>query len=325
MKKRADGRYQKKITVNGKSKFIYGKTQKEVTEKIINLKERELVGEKYKDVASSWWIEQIEEKVSAGKMSPQTKRRYEYPYNCAMSKFGNMKIKNISSDMIDKYIKSYVLLGKAKKTVKGHLSILNQIFNYAYVHDYIEKNPCDKISADGVAAKERELPGEDTGLRKGEALALTWDDIDYEKKSINVNKNLYYIHNKGEIKSPKTNAGIRQVILLPNIENILKSELIKNNSKYVFCNDDGEMLHGSNYNRLWKKYKTESGISGISAHSLRHAYCTILYDAGIDIKSAQSLMGHASEKMTRDIYTHISNYREQETRNKLIDFVTTKF
>lgn len=72
----------------------------------------------------------------------------------------------------------------------------------------------------------------------------------------------------------------------------------------------------TNYRLAWDRYKKLSGVQ-ISPHELRHAYATTLYDAGIDVKAAQELLGHSTVAMTQDIYTHISQQRREDTRRKL--------
>lgn len=70
------------------------------------------------------------------------------------------------------------------------------------------------------------------------------------------------------------------------------------------------------FQRQWKLYQKESGVSA-TPHQLRHAYATILFEAGLDDKDAQELLGHANISTTRDIYTHITNKHREETAKKL--------
>lgn len=72
----------------------------------------------------------------------------------------------------------------------------------------------------------------------------------------------------------------------------------------------------------FKKYQKETGLE-ITPHNLRHGYATILYDAGIDIKTAQRLLGHANYQITMDTYTHISISRAQKDAEKLNEFTQT--
>ena len=75
------------------------------------------------------------------------------------------------------------------------------------------------------------------------------------------------------------------------------------------------MTEGQARNK-WKDYLAATGLQ-ITPHQLRHAYATILFDAGIDDKDAQELLGHANISTTRDIYTHISKSRFEKTAQKL--------
>ncbi|MBQ7816775.1 MAG: tyrosine-type recombinase/integrase [Oscillospiraceae bacterium] len=84
---------------------------------------------------------------------------------------------------------------------------------------------------------------------------------------------------------------------------------------YIFSKDGSSPFVESTFKRAWKKYTEETGITA-TPHQLRHAYATMLYEAGIDEKLAQELMGHADITTTRNIYTHI--------RLSRIDFAATK-
>ena len=160
-----------------------------------------------------------------------------------------------------------------------------------------------------------------TGLRKSEALALQWRDIDFENKRIYVYKSLYYISNSPHIKkNTKTKSGERYVILL----DCLADQLLPVQGKpeeYVF-NKNGNLLDKSYYTRMWEKYKKESGVN-TSTHALRHSYATLLFEAGISEKDSQTLLGHSNISTTYDIYTHIRKKRMDDTRNKLNEYMQT--
>ena len=169
-----------------------------------------------------------------------------------------------------------------------------------------------------------------TGLRKGEALALIFNDIDMDNKVIHVNKTLVYKGSQGFIKPcTKTEAGMRDV----NILSVLLPKLPKGKPDTpVFANTNGEYITNSQYSRMWNKYLKDSGIKDIldttgttlCAHQLRHAFATILYEAEIPVKDAQELMGHADIQTTHKIYTHISEKRRQITVDKLEDFLSNQ-
>lgn len=160
-----------------------------------------------------------------------------------------------------------------------------------------------------------------TGCRRGEALALQWKDIDFKKNTITVNKSVNYNgdNQNTPIISPhtKSEAGMRTVVMLDCLKNRLQS-IKQEPEKYIFGGDTPPTKTALRHK--WKKYLKETGLS-ITPHQLRHAYATILYDAGIDVKSAQELMGHSNISLTQNIYTHISKSRREQTAESLNEYV----
>ena len=212
------------------------------------------------------------------------------------------------------------------------------IFTYAAVHDIILSNPAEQVSVPrGLKKTSRRAPTEEeieivkanvnkpfglfyffilyTGCRRGEALAIQFKDIDRENKVIHITKSLYHKSTRPEIKTPKTDAGKRDVPLL----DILADQLPEGKpNDFLFGGE--KPIYSTKVQRLLKAYQKETGLE-ITPHYLRHGYATILYDAGIDIKTAQGLLGHADFQMTMGTYTHISASRAQKDAKKLNDFV----
>lgn len=343
MKRRNDGRWVKKKTINGKQVFFYStaKTEraaeKDIENQMLEYKEKEEKGFTFKQVAEEW-IKRHEQEVSNS-----TVKRYKPCIDRAIERFGDLSIKQIKTLDIDAYIKEFATLYPKVKTVKMQRSVINLILKYAILKGYSTENPCQYVPLPkNLSQKRRELPEDDeikkvkssvkctfglfaylilyTGLRRGEALALTYGDIDRKNDIIHVTKSLIHDSNKPIITKPKTEAGVRDVIL----PKVLKRELPKGKANaLLFPNEKGEYLHQSNFNRLWKKYKEESGVT-ITPHQLRHAYATMLYEAEIDEKDAQELMGHANITLTRDIYTHISKSRLKLSDKKLNEFLSSR-
>ena len=162
------------------------------------------------------------------------------------------------------------------------------------------------------------------GLRRGELCALTWNDIDFKKNTITVNKAINF-KNDGKIKPPKTNAGFRIIPMPELLANYLKT--LPQNSLQV-VNKNGVPFTNSTWNSNWKNYistiKNKYNLSDFetSAHCLRHTYCTILYEAGVDVLTAKELMGHADISTTMGIYTHLRQEREQKSIVKLDNYLS---
>ena len=167
------------------------------------------------------------------------------------------------------------------------------------------------------------------GLRRGELIALTWNDIDIKKKCITVNKAVIFCDNKALTQSPKTEAGVRDIPFPDNILDAIKTAKKSAQTVMVCPAADGQMMSLSAFQKAWKSYmhylNIKAGgldasrsrpkltvIDNLTPHMLRHTYATILYNAGVDVKSAQRFLGHADINVTLKIYTHLSDQKEQD-------------
>ncbi len=182
------------------------------------------------------------------------------------------------------------------------------------------------------------------GLRRGETVPLTWGDIDFEQAILTVNKAVEYISNQPHIKSTKTKAGVRHVPIPPDFLEILKQRkrIRKENDEHlILYNRDGHMMTEIKLKNLWRSvcraWELQLGAQtyrnritrhaldqDITPHYLRHTYCTDLRRAGIDLKTAQALMGHADIRTTANIYNHFDQSDAVKAGEKLYS-VSTSF
>lgn len=265
---------------------------------------------------------------------------YTAPLKTAKRYFILDNIEDITHLKIKSYMEYLVEENYSKKTIKNYRIVLSMIFKYAVVNDIIENNIVSDVSIPkGLKSTRRNPPTEKeiemikksvnndfglfyyfllyTGIRRGEALALTYEDIDWDNELIYINKTLFHKHNQPEIKAPKTESGIRYVPLLKPLKEVLD----KNKKGIIFSNEDGEYLTGSQVETKIKWYRRETGIT-CSPHQLRHEYATILHEADIVDKDAQELLGHAQISTTKDIYMHITPRRLKRTAEKLNEYLS---
>lgn len=174
------------------------------------------------------------------------------------------------------------------------------------------------------------------GLRRGELIALTWRDVNVKAKTITVNKAAFYTGNQPQLKAPKSKAGERTI---PIPDKLLPMLSGRHAASMMVCPSvQGKMMSGEAFRRAWESYwrhlnlqaggsdkkrgKNDANgkptwipavhaIDNITPHMLRHTYATMLYNAGVDVKSAQKFLGHADLNVTLKIYTHLSEEREQ--------------
>jgi len=273
----------------------------------------------------------------------KTAETYKAPLERVKDQFSGMNADEVTAQEVQAFLAELGRKGFSRRSVQMHRDILNMIFNNAIVEGKISANPCMAVSMPrNLPVKKRELPEDDaieavkngldkpfglfaliclyTGLRRGEVLALRYEDIDRLRKIIRVNKAVEFVGNNPHLKAPKTEAGNRTVPLLAP----LAAALPLNRTGLIFPREDGGILTKTQYRKRWAKYCEAIGFE-ITAHQLRHGYATILYEAGVPDKDAQELLGHSSISVTRDVYTHIRQKQRSDTAEKLNDYLSRNF
>lgn len=335
MKKRKDGRYMKMITIDGKRHAFYGKTQSEVYQNIREHESKKEIGRTFSEVADEWQ-EAHEKKVVYSTMAayyPATRRAKEY--------FGDMPLKEITPKMVNTFILSFCQSDPSKKTAYHQLTVVSMILKNGIISGDIDSNPAQYVKLpNGLSKINRELPSDEdletiknslevpfgkfaymilyTGIRRGEALALTYEDIDFDKLTICINKSLAYNKAVPYLKTPKTKSGERSIPLLDPLKILLKNS--DKRSGLIFESSQGGFMPDAQYQRHWEKYQRLTGVS-CTAHQLRHAFATIIFEAGVSSKDAQHLLGHADISTTNNIYTHIREQKQKDTAQKINAYI----
>lgn len=330
---RDDGLMEKQVTISGKRKVFRGRTEREILKKIAAYKGEVERGRPFKEIALEWQREHWAE------IEYNTTKNYNRPFTRAIDHFTDTPIKQITPQDITVYLALLAEDKLAQKTIRACKLVCNLIFNYAILKGEADINPCTYAAMPkGLPKQRRELPTEDeievvknsigctyglfhffilyTGCRKGEALAIKFGDIDRESKIIHINKSMYFEGSTPRVKRPKTSAGTRDIVLL----DILAEKLPEGDTDTYLFFPNNKPDYKTTIDRRIKRWKKETGLT-VTPHQLRHAYATILYEAGIDEKAAQELLGHASIAMTKDIYTHISKSKAASTADQLNNFV----
>lgn len=347
--KRKDGLYSAYITVGKtaegkpKRKYVYGKTKQELENKFLELKilyNKGTVIENdsmtIKQLGELWFKQtQYNNEQSTKKRNRGILENYIYP-NLGHIYVKNLKTHHVQSMIID-------MLADKKDTVRKTLQVIKSILNIAVNNDFVAKNVAQSIKIPTFKSKEKtplsleeQLKIENstnkykdlfvfllyTGLRKGEVAGLTWDDIDFEKNTIRVNKAISFDTNKGSLKGTKTDND-RIIPILDKTRPILESRANNKESKYVFYKQDKGQLSDIAIKRMLESFKKETDVE-FSLHQLRHTFCTMLYYSGISTKKAQQLMGHKSLKVTLEIYTHLDEEQEGNSTQFLNDYLSKR-
>lgn len=346
---RADGRYQGKLLVgvtDGKPKYryVYGKTQKEVNDKLAALRVELGAGvDLTQDRALSYWIDRWLRRTEQTQ-TPEWFCVCEARADLWRERLGRMDVTQITTaDLEDVLLELANRNPKtkkpsAKKTLTEYRNVITRVFDYILQNRVITFNPASFLTVKKDAAKHtrtaisndqirliRETPGEIrlaclimvyAGLRLGELCALTWSDVDLLRRTISVNKSWNFkSHN---VKTPKTAAGVRTV----PIPDLLAQELeTAPRTSLLVCPPRHSPWTTDQWRYAAERYSKSLGFK-IEAHCLRHTYCTILYEAGVDVLSTKELMGHAEIQTTMQIYTHLREEKRESSAAKLNAFLT---
>ena len=346
MKKRSDGRYCKKVTMpNGKTKYLYSsasterEANKDFNRQMLALDTEEKEKSKFCNVSDAWAAEHFP------KLEHNSLKAYKPGLRDVDDYFGEYYIEDIQMHHITAFRDRLIRKGFAFKTIKGRMLVLNLVMQYAQTEKLILVNPCFGVTlprnlpktkrvAQSVDETELVINNTDTpfgvlayfylftGCRRGEALALEPSDIDLKNKTAHIHKTVEWRGSRPYIKDhPKTDAGNRDIPLSDKVIELITPYM---NQEYLFQNEKGELYTNTQVTRGWDKYKKRTGVT-VTPHQLRHGYATMLFDAGIDVKTAQKWLGHADIKTTLDVYTHLSESRQVQATEKLFDYINKNY
>lgn len=174
-----------------------------------------------------------------------------------------------------------------------------------------------------------------TGIRRGELVALTWQDVDFINGTIQINKSIITTSSKGTLqKSPKTETGKRKIalpkitlLLLKEYKSYWAAEKLKRGSAwtsptdYLFFRMDGAVIHPDTINTWLKKLIAENNLPYFTPHSLRHTFATLSLSQGVDVRTLQARTGHSSSNVLLNTYTHYLEEQNQKAADKMNQFL----
>ena len=355
-----------------KPKDIYAKTVKELETKIKNITNELNHGVKANEIIFGDFLRDWLYDVKFIGLKPKTKMLYDsiFRNHIKNNEIYNIKLKSLKVIDVQRYFNKLYQKDVSNSLLSTTNKIIAPCIRYAYNNGYIIKDfsrmysvpkkseTNDKKVKPFTLEEQKEflkaieghrhevlfLVALYTGLREGEILALTWNDIDFIKNTITVSKTVSIVvditkesRSKGYISigTPKTVKGNR-VVPLPDFlvkrlkqyklfkkEESLKIGIQFKESNNLFTTRNGTMLSAVNLQRMFKEILLKASIENRKFHDLRHTYATRLFELGESAKTVQELLGHSSISMTLDIYTHVLKETKETAIEKLDELSKT--
>lgn len=337
--KRWEGRYPVGKKPNGKTKYrsVYGKTLQEVRQKLYPLKAKYQMIQQTQGTAclsfQEWgfqWLRAIQNEVK-----PSTYANYEHKLtHYVLSVIGNYALNELDEESGLELLESLKQRGLKPSTIQVIFRITNQCMHYAIRKELLKINPFSSVKLPKVVqTKDQALTKQEqkklekaastesngwglpvllalhAGLRIGEASALAWSDVDFEKKLIHIKATFQRIQGVWDNKktslvysSSKTTSSIRSIPMSKTLEKALLKHKTKAVGPFVLS----EKQTPSEPRLLtyhFHKIRRKAGLEQVHYHQLRHTFATRCIETNADISSLSSLMGHSSVKLTLDTYT----------------------
>lgn len=286
--------------------------------------------------------------------------------NHILPALGNYKIDKMNVDVCQRHVDEWATKLKKFRMVKSYAA---KVLDFAIKRGYVQANPFalidmpknlkntyidDADAPENFYTKEQvneflKYMGQETnfkaytlfhllaysGMRKGEALALTWKDVNFKENEIRINKalsrgkdNLLYV------KDTKTRTA-RTIKMDPKTMDTLKEWKKQQRQDYlilgfntlqqkqlVFSNDQNEFLQPTKTRKWLEHILTKYQLPKITTHGFRHTHCSILLEAGVGIKEVQDRLGHTDIKTTMNIYAHVSQQAKDGAINKFANYMS---
>lgn len=362
--RRKDGRWTAEISLEGgKSKFLYGKTRKEVQEKL-----KTALYEQQKGVLTTGpqqkvgqFLTQWLEDVHKHSIRPRTYERYEEIIRLhLLPGIGHHQLQKLSPQHLHAFYNKKLEEGLSATTVSSFHNMLHKALETAVRWNLLARNTCDLVSppkgkrfeiqplgmpqihqllavASGHRLEALFILALATGMRRGELLALKWQDIDLQQGILQVRRILTRIPSKlagkgFEEAEPKTDRGRRGIVLpsfavealkdhrVRQLEAALKAGGAWQDHDYVFCTSLGTHLNPTrDVLDVFKSLLEEAKLPHIRFHDLRHSAATMLFAMKVHPKIVQEILGHSQINITMDIYSHVLPTMQEETMKKMND------
>ena len=300
------------------------------------------------------WLDIWLNKYNKHTVKLRTYERYHYIINkhiCPL--IGDYELDDLSCEVLQDYIlekieKGNLKTGKglANNSTVGIANVLKQALKQAKILGYVKENNSTLVKLPTITEKEITVFNEDeqnklvdfclnskksnyigiviclySGIRLGELLALTWNDIDFEKGFMHITKTTYKTKQDGKnvqiIDNPKTKSSNRVIPLPKSLLEILKKYKKNSISQYVISTRSNTIVGTRSYQKTYERILKKLNIPYKNFHSLRHTFATRASEMGMDARTLSEILGHKNPMITLQRYTHSLMSYKMDFMNKL--------
>ena len=300
------------------------------------------------------WLDHWYQDYKKANLRPNTQMSYERRiYQHIIPALGNIQLDKLTTGDIQQFYTGLKQSGRrlrtelygeglSDQTVRGIHTTLHSALDKAVEEKLIFRNPADICKLPPVKGREMKIltPEEiqrlliqaredgcyellllelSTGLRRGEILALQWDDLNLRTGALRVERQVHRVKGELVVSPPKTKAGNRTVLLPAPVLKVLKAYQKTVHSRWMFpspVKEDSPLDPAAVRKRL-QTVLERAECKRLRFHDLRHTFATASLEHGMDIKALSTIIGHVSSATTLNTYTHVTDTMRQNAADKI--------
>lgn len=340
--KRTDGRYHASLQVEGRRRFVYGQTKAEALRKLEELKRQASVSGTLPKPGRMTLDELLDAFLEAkrAELKPATWEHYALLARTYLRPaLGGVLLSKLTPHRIQVFLSK---LADRPRVCQLTYHVLKMALDFAVRWGYLAQNPCERVKRPRWSARRKEVWSEAqlqaflsgarghwlyplwlfllaSGCRLGEALALEWGDVDFERCAVRICKAVNWTRGGPVVSEPKTRSAVRVLSLPAQVMAVLRERLAGQLlagcvSKLVFPAQDGGYLHRSTVAHALKRECERLGVPALPPHGLRHLHASLLLAKGLPLSEVSERLGHAHSGVTAEVYSHALRGGEAASR-----------
>jgi integrase len=340
-RRKRDGRWVASVSIAGKRKVHYGDARDEVREWLtVALRSRQqgLLMAGPAQTVEHYLNRWLEESVRTS-VRPRTYESYDVNVRRLVPHIGKLRLSTLGPAVIQAAYAALLKRGLSHRSVGQAHAVLHTALRRALLWGLIARNPTEAVLVPRAHRREMRTLTDDqlrllfeatkssplhalwvllatTGLRLGEALGLTWPDVDFERRSLMVRRALQRLPKRlggVVLVEPKTDRSRRTVYLARGTMAALAEhrrrqaeERLAASERFVFTGTTGRPLDASGVSARFHDALNRAGLPNVRVHDLRHTAASHLLTRGVHPKVVQDLLGHSTISLTLDTYSHVA-------------------